>query len=148
VLDAQSNESNLVTFTLNCVEVDKIICGEMETGGSEYGAYSNYDYLRGEIVVTNNTNGDGRVVVGGIRTSGLPTDTYFTSGSGLHGRGYPSIGISNSGNSNINFGVGYYDEDDNFIYAPTPRTLAPGNSDVISPGYLPGTWKLVINHWR
>ena len=149
VLDEQSNESNEVTFTLNCVEVDKIICGEMETGGSGYGAYSNYDYLRGEIVVTNSTNGAGQVTVGNIRTFGLATGYIATNAGGIHGRGYPTIGIKNSGSVNINFGVAYYDEDDNFInLGPgASRTLGPGGNDQINPGYLPGTWKLEIGIW-
>jgi hypothetical protein len=95
-------------------------------------------------------------VVGNIKTSGLPTGTdglpmYFTyNETGLHGRGYVSIGIGNSDTDNlpnITFGIGYYDEDNALRYETYPN-LAPGQNNTISPGYLPGTWKLVINIYR
>jgi hypothetical protein len=136
-------------------------CGPISISGEGYGAYTNYDYLKGAIEITNNTSSNaatnGWVMVYGIKTSGLPTDAngdlvpIYGSRTGLHGRGYPIIQIGNStpvglSQPSINFGIGYQNGT-NPVVQIAYYTLPSGTSGQVYylPAYLPASYKLVIN---
>ena len=136
-------------------------CGLISISGEGYGAYTDYDYLRGAIEITNNTSynasQNGWVMVYGIRTSGLPTDLngnlvpIYGSRTGLHGRGYPTIQIGNStpvglSQPSINFGIGYKNGSNPVVQIAYYTLLSGSSGQVYSlPTYLPGSHTLVIN---
>ena len=136
-------------------------CGVISIiGGEGYGAYTNYDYLKGAIEITNNTSynaaTNGWVMVYDIRTSGLPTNVngvpvpIYGSRTGRHGKGTPTIQIGNStpvglSQPSINFGIGYQNGS-NPVVQIAFYTLPSGTSgQVYYLPYLPASYTLVIN---
>jgi hypothetical protein len=125
-----------------------ITCGAISlTNEIGYGAYTDYDYLRGVIEITNSTIEDGSVMLYDIRTSINPPETILSqSYDGYHGRGEPTIQIFNSrgtGQPSITFNI-RYENGGNTVLSQQYIKPAGGSGEVKYLPYLNGSYKFVI----
>jgi hypothetical protein len=129
-----------------------ITCGAI----SGEGAYSNYDYLRGPIIIENELTSFTSAYVRpfGIRTS-LPTGFIYDDETGTHGRGGLYLAIQNTTASGVDdrpviFGIGFkYNPDDVSFYDSYSYSLSPGNGEQqVFIADVPASITIVIRVYR